>query len=199
MTITRITPTTEIQPGKWVCAESGARGGICTYPRKVTDTSGQRIYFVREDGDRVQYMSRAKAAYLCDTAEEGKALCDLGIKRIAAVEKAEASAWRFVIDQFKPQLAAMLRGEPYTPADALTGAETDTLIAMIESGPLEDGDVPSKSGRDALIERGLAMRVQAIDYWRVAATHAGIEAYKAMFGPAETLSEAQANRKTRLA
>lgn len=77
----------------------------------------------------------------------------------------------------------------------LTGAETDTLIAMIECGPLEDGDVPSKAGRDSLIERGLAMRVQAIDYWRVAATHAGIEAYKAMFGPAETLREAQANRK----
>lgn len=33
----------------------------------------------------------------------------------------------------------------------MTGAEKDTLIALVEQGPLWDGDVPSKVGRDALI------------------------------------------------
>lgn len=29
----------------------------------------------------------------------------------------------------------------------MTGAEKDTLIALVEQGPLWDGDVPSKTGR----------------------------------------------------
>lgn len=45
-------------------------------------------------------------------------------------------------------------------ASDLTGAEIDTLIALDRSGgKLEDGDVPSKSGRDGLVERGLVERV----------------------------------------
>jgi len=35
----------------------------------------------------------------------------------------------------------------------------DTLIALVERGPVQDGNIPSKSGRDALIERGYAVRV----------------------------------------
>ena len=34
---------------------------------------------------------------------------------------------------------------------SLTGAAIDTLIALVENGPLEDGDVPSKSGRNELL------------------------------------------------
>jgi hypothetical protein len=41
----------------------------------------------------------------------------------------------------------------------MRGAELDTLIALVEHGPLWDGDLPSKTGRDCLIERGLAVRV----------------------------------------
>ena len=40
----------------------------------------------------------------------------------------------------------------------MRGAELDTLIALVEQGPLWDGDLPSKTGRDCLIERGLAVR-----------------------------------------
>jgi hypothetical protein len=93
------------------------------------------------------------------------------------------------------ELVSRIVDENPLAAGELNAAEFDTLIALIEHGPLEDGHVPSKSGRDGLIQRGYAMRVQAIDYWRTAATPAGIAAYKAMFGPAETLREAQANRK----
>lgn len=35
----------------------------------------------------------------------------------------------------------------------------DSLLALIKNGPCWDGDVPSKSGRDELIERGYAVRV----------------------------------------
>lgn len=76
----------------------------------------------------------------------------------------------------------------------------DTLVALVENGPLWDGDVPSKTQRDELIEIGLAVRivVHAGDGW-TAATYAGRDAYKAAFPgpdgePADTIPEAQTNR-----
>lgn len=32
----------------------------------------------------------------------------------------------------------------------MRGAELDTLVALVEQGPLWDGDLPSKTGRDCL-------------------------------------------------
>jgi hypothetical protein len=84
--------------------------------------------------------------------------------------------------------------------DTFTGAELDTLVALVEAGPLFDGDVPSKSGRDSLIERGLAVRiVQNLEDGYTAATYAGRDAYTAHFGTAlggqaDTMREARANR-----
>lgn len=81
----------------------------------------------------------------------------------------------------------------------MTGAEKDTLIALVEQGPLWDGDVSSKSGRDALIAQGLAVRVvvKGEDGWQ-AATYAGRDAYKALYpgpdGAADTIKEAKVNR-----
>lgn len=71
----------------------------------------------------------------------------------------------------------------------------DTLVALIENGPLWDGDVPSKSGRNGLIESGCAVRVisKGEDGY-TAATYLGRELYKAHFG-GDTLNEAIANRK----
>ena len=84
----------------------------------------------------------------------------------------------------------------------LTGGELDTLIALVETGPLWDGDVPSKSARDSLIDKGFAVRciVKGKDGWQ-AATYAGRDAYKAHFpgpdGPADTINEARSNRQAR--
>jgi hypothetical protein len=81
----------------------------------------------------------------------------------------------------------------------MSGAEIDTLIALVECGPLWDGDVPSKAGRDSLIAQGLAVRVvvKGEDGWQ-AATYAGRDAYKALYpGPdsqADTINEAKINR-----
>lgn len=89
----------------------------------------------------------------------------------------------------------------------LTGAELDTLVALVEHGPLWDGDVPSKAGRDDLIARRLAVRVvfKGQDGY-TAATYAGRDAYMAQFGSAvddngtaDTISEATANRLARRA
>lgn len=44
-------------------------------------------------------------------------------------------------------------------AAALSGAAVDTLVALMRSGPLYDGDVPSKSGRDELLDCGLAAKI----------------------------------------
>lgn len=86
----------------------------------------------------------------------------------------------------------------------MTGAEKDTLIALVECGPLWDGDVPSKAGRDSLLKQGLAVRVvvKGEDGWQ-AATYAGRDAYKALYpgpeGPADTMNEAKVNRMMRRA
>lgn len=76
----------------------------------------------------------------------------------------------------------------------LNGAQIDTLIALVERGPLWDGDVPSKRGRDELIDAGLAVRVVVSgEDGFTAATYQGRDAYNALYA-SETLSEAKANR-----
>jgi hypothetical protein len=63
---------------------------------------------------------------------------------------------------------------------ALSSEAKETLFALVKEGPLFDGDVPSKSGRDELLEHGLATKCvvkgeqgfQAANYlgWAVAQT-----------------------------
>jgi len=83
---------------------------------------------------------------------------------------------------------------------SLSGAEVDTLVALIENGPLWDGDVPSKQGRDNLIKKGYAVRiVVGGEDGHCAATYAGRDAYKKRYGTslggsADTIAEAKANR-----
>lgn len=85
----------------------------------------------------------------------------------------------------------------------LTGGEKDTLVALVESGPLWDGDVPSKVGRDSLLQKDLAIRVvvKGEDGWQ-AATYKGRNIYMTLFpgpdGPASTINEAKNNRKLSL-
>jgi hypothetical protein len=80
----------------------------------------------------------------------------------------------------------------------LRGAAIDTLVALIERGPLWDGDVPSKSGRDDLVVAGLAVRiiVKGEDGYQ-AATLAGAAAYREHFGNADCIREATAFRKAK--
>lgn len=75
------------------------------------------------------------------------------------------------------------------------GSALDTLIGLVERGPLADGDVPSKAGRTALLERGLAVRtvVNGEEGYQ-AATMAGVAAYRALYG-ADTIAEAMKARK----
>ena len=77
----------------------------------------------------------------------------------------------------------------------LTGGELDTLVALVEDGPLWDGDVPSKSDRDTLLEKGLAAKVlvKGEDGYQ-AATYAGREVYCKHFG-GNTVQEAKEIRK----
>lgn len=77
----------------------------------------------------------------------------------------------------------------------LSSSAQETLIALVEAGPLWDGDVPSKVGRDELLDAGLAAKVvvKGSDGWQ-AATYAGRDAYSAMFGGADTMQQAKAYR-----
>lgn len=47
---------------------------------------------------------------------------------------------------------------------ALTPAAVETLRCMFMEGPIYDGDVPSKTGRDDLVKHGLAARVEGFNY-----------------------------------
>lgn len=49
--------------------------------------------------------------------------------------------------------------------DSLKGNEKDVLIALCRLGPLWDGDVPSKAGRDGLVEKRLAARIVMGTSW----------------------------------
>ncbi|MGU7773753.1 hypothetical protein ACV229_26665 [Burkholderia sp. MR1-5-21] len=75
------------------------------------------------------------------------------------------------------------------------GGALDRLIALVERGPLADGDVPSKAGRSALLEWGLAVRtvVNGEEGYQ-AATMDGVAAFCALYG-ADTLGEAIKARK----
>lgn len=42
---------------------------------------------------------------------------------------------------------------------AMDGAERDCIRAAYKNGPLFDGDVPSKSGRNSLLEKGYMAKV----------------------------------------
>lgn len=76
------------------------------------------------------------------------------------------------------------------------GGAIDTLVALVERGPLWDGDVPSKRGRDELLAAGLAtcIVVKGEDGYQ-AATLAGAVAYREHFGNADYIREATAFRK----
>lgn len=78
----------------------------------------------------------------------------------------------------------------------LKGKLLADLIAFVEEGPLWDGDVPSKSGRDKLIDLGLLIRVvvKGEDGYTAANYH-GAEVYRQVFGNSGTLSEAKEYRK----
>lgn len=83
----------------------------------------------------------------------------------------------------------------------LTSAELDTLVALVEHGPLLSGEIPSAAGRFDLVKRGFAFQTLVRGeegYWAV--TNAGVQAYKQRYGMAGfdveiTLAEAKAGRQ----
>lgn len=62
---------------------------------------------------------------------------------------------------------------------AMDGGERDCIYAAYKSGPLFDGDVPSKAGRNRLLEKGyMAKVVVKGEYGFNACTHKGAWAYR---------------------
>lgn len=61
----------------------------------------------------------------------------------------------------------------------MNSAERDTLIGAFRQGPLYDGEVPSKSGRDALLSDGFIAKVivKGEDGFN-ACTYKGLRAYR---------------------
>jgi hypothetical protein len=72
----------------------------------------------------------------------------------------------------------------------------DTLCALVERGPVWDGNIPSKYERNVLIERGYAVRViNNGEEGFTAATPLGMQLYINHVG-GKTLQEAIIRRKT---
>ncbi len=72
----------------------------------------------------------------------------------------------------------------------------DTLVALVEEGPLSDGSIPSKNQRDLLFSLGLAyvVMVNGDDGYQ-AAVGLGRDVYKFIFGKSATVAEAKAYRQ----
>lgn len=66
--------------------------------------------------------------------------------------------------------------------DALSGAELDVLMALRNRGPLDDGDVPSKTGRDGLVARGFVQRSNGRQWLTAAGLRAAVEHERAKGG-----------------
>ena len=78
--------------------------------------------------------------------------------------------------------------------EALTGGEIDTLVALVEGGPLRDGGLPSKVGRDGLMALGFAAQVVIDqDYMQYAATNKGLEWYLNRY-KADNIKDGRTNR-----
>lgn len=62
----------------------------------------------------------------------------------------------------------------------LSGAARDTLICLCRKGPTWDGDVPSKGGRDELLDKKMAAKIviKNNEQGYQAATYKGSRAYK---------------------
>jgi len=75
-------------------------------------------------------------------------------------------------------------------AESLISVEKTTLHALLSDGPLFDGDVPSKIGRDLLIDKDLAVKVivKGSDGYQVA-TYLGRDVFKYLKS-CDTLKEA---------
>jgi hypothetical protein len=58
----------------------------------------------------------------------------------------------------------------------LTGAELDTLYCLFRNGATWDGNIPSKCGRDSLIDRGFAYRDDGWTVMTIGGFHAAIAA-----------------------
>lgn len=73
----------------------------------------------------------------------------------------------------------------------------DTLLALAKDGPLWDGDVPSKNGRDDLIDHGMAVRVVCKgEQGHTALTYKGSDFFVAYMG-VNNLREALALQRER--
>jgi hypothetical protein len=89
MTIQKVTDTTEIKRGQWVCPQSLFADRLCGRPRAVVKASGQRVYLAEEDGRNVgSFIKRGSCVYVCDTAEEAQAVHAISEEQDAALTAA---------------------------------------------------------------------------------------------------------------
>lgn len=108
---------------------------------------------------------------------------DIGDTDLLTMDEIEREA---VVCQF----ATSLKG-----SNKFSGAvEVLEQLAAGSHNPVWDGDITSKSGRDVLLDFGLAVRVAHCETdGYTAATYLGRDVFKKLYGNAQTLGEAIAN------
>lgn len=104
-------------------------------------------------------------------------------------DEKESTAWRMFQKYHYIDIAAIYL-QPFEM--------NDTMVTLVEDGPVWDGDMPSKTQRDELIKLGYAVCVVVKgDDGYTAATIKGRDWYKQVFGRSDTIAEAKAWRLAR--
>lgn len=81
-------------------------------------------------------------------------------------------------------------------AKRLTGAQVDTLVSAVESGPVWVGDLPSKTARNELVDMSLLTHiVSKMEEGYTASTMLGAAVYRKLFGNSDSNEEARKVRK----
>jgi|GEM_PF-2918033 len=107
MAIQKVSDSTEIVPGQWVCPASRLIHRICEAPRKVSKSSGKRVYVAERDGANLgNFISRKSCVYLCDTADEAAAVYAISRNQDDAI----TASTQAIKDEFSAQLNSLSGG-----------------------------------------------------------------------------------------
>lgn len=91
-------------------------------------------------------------------------------------DKISLTKYLSVVKEFIERKPKSETPEVFECKDNLNGGELDTLYQLMINGPLESGDLPSKTGFELLCKKGFAMRDQ--DTWLGYITYDGIQKFK---------------------
>lgn len=74
MATVRVTDTTTITEGQWVCKVPTEKHAICDAPKKVARVAGKRLHLQNLDGSDASWILSKSVLFVCDTWKEAEAV-----------------------------------------------------------------------------------------------------------------------------